>query len=169
MHLYSLMKNYVASNLWANEQYVNWLRPHPIELIEQIIPSSFPGIKGTLVHIWDTERFWLSVLEETPPPPSFRQHGFDGSTEAAYLGIVDQSRKFLDYLNSINEKELLKECKLDTPWVKGSLPKYEFVQHSINHSTYHRGQIVTMAHHLGIKGAPMTDYNFYNMMVKKNG
>jgi uncharacterized damage-inducible protein DinB len=38
--------------------------------------------------------------------------------------------------------------------------------HCMNHSTYHRGQIVTMGRNLGFTDAPMTDYNFYNVMAK---
>jgi len=36
------------------------------DLIEKEVASSFPGIRGTLIHIWDTERFWLSVIKRQP-------------------------------------------------------------------------------------------------------
>jgi uncharacterized damage-inducible protein DinB len=36
----------------------------------------------------------------------------------------------------------------------------------MNHSTYHRGQIITIGRNLGFTDAPMTDYNFYNIHGK---
>ncbi|WP_315819131.1 DinB family protein [Paraflavitalea speifideaquila] len=36
----------------------------------------------------------------------------------------------------------------------------------MNHSTYHRGQVVTIGHQVGLKDAPITDYMFYLLKVK---
>jgi len=69
----------------------------------------------------------------------------------------------------LSEADLLQEIHLDTPWVKGVLPRYEFIQHVFNHSTYHRGQAVSIGRMLGYEDAPMTDYNFYNMVALKRG
>ncbi len=63
------------------------------------------------------------------------------------------------------EDDLLEKVYLDTPWVKGEMPRYEFLQHVFNHSTYHRGQVVTIGRNIDITDAPMTDYNFFNMAL----
>jgi uncharacterized damage-inducible protein DinB len=168
MSLQKLMSNYADYNLWSNKTLVEWLKTKPAESLEKEIPSSFPGIIATIVHIWDTERFWLSILQETPPPPSFRMNGYSGTSEEALSGIVEHSTAFSNYIRSSTDETLLQESYLDTPWVKGQLPKYEFVQHAFNHSTYHRGQVITIGRNLGFTDAPMTDYNFYNMVTKKN-
>jgi len=40
--------------------------------------------------------------------------------------------------------------------------------HVINHGTYHRGQIITMARSLGVThGIPKTDYNLYLSEMRK--
>lgn len=169
MSLQKLMCNYADFNLWANKTLSEWLKTKPADLLDKEVPSSFPTIAKTVVHIWDTERFWLSVLKEEPPKPSFRQHAFEGTNEEAFTGLLNESEEFSKYIHSINDAELEKECYLDTPWVKGQLPKYEFIQHCMNHSTYHRGQIITIGRNVGITDAPMTDYNFYNMVGKKVG
>jgi len=47
--------------------------------------------------------------------------------------------------------------------------KYQLLlmpQHCINHGTYHRGQIITIARNIGITDPPTTDYNYYNMVLK---
>ncbi len=168
MSLQKLMSNYARFNFWANKAMSDWLRSKPSELLDREVPSSFSSIAKTLIHIWDTERFWLSVLKEVPPPPSFRHHSFEGTNEEAIAELTSNSSEFSTYVNSLTESNLAEECSLDTPWVKGRLPKYEFIQHCMNHSSYHRGQITTIGHHIGLTDAPMTDYNFYNMVVMKS-
>jgi len=66
------------------------------------VPSSFPGIIKTFVHIWDTERFWLSVLKATPPPTSFRQ-GFEGTNEEVLVGLIKHSEDFSNHVHSLNQ------------------------------------------------------------------
>jgi uncharacterized damage-inducible protein DinB len=163
-----LVKDYADFNLWANTKLVEWLKTKPPEKMEQEVPSSFPSLKKTLVHIWDTERFWLSVVKEEPPKPSFRQKGFDGTNDDVFNGILSHSEEFAKYVNSLSEASLIKDCYLDTQWVKGTRPKFEYIHHCMNHSTYHRGQAVTIGRNVGLTDAPMTDYNFYNFMVRKN-
>ncbi len=64
---------------------------------------------------------------------------------------------------AFEETDLLTELHLDTPWAKNRLPRYEYIVHVVNHSSFHRGQLVTMARQLGIdKDIPNTDYNIYN-------
>ena len=65
---------------------------------------------------------------------------------------------FLTYTND----KLTEEIELNMPWAKNKLSRYEYIMHVINHSTYHRGQVVTIARVLGIKeNIPATDYNFF--------
>jgi len=167
MSLQRIMSKYAGYNLWANRTLVTWLKTKPAGLLEQEVPSSFPSLVKTIVHIWDTERFWISVLKGVPPPPSFRFHNYNGTSEEAMESLVAQSEEFDNYIDTLWESDLMEECNLDTPWVKGTLPKYEFIQHCFNHSTYHRGQLITIGRNIGLTDAPMTDYNFYNMVTLK--
>lgn len=159
----SLMRRYVRYNLWANRKYVTWLEAKAPDLLERDIPSSFSSLKLTLLHIWDTERFWLSILQQVPYPKTFRD-GFDGSLSDVLHGIVEYSETFAAYVNQLSETEIQETVTLVTPWVEGTRPRFEFILHCMNHSTYHRGQIVTIGRNCGITDAPMTDYNFYLTM-----
>lgn len=61
------------------------------------------------------------------------------------------------------EAELITPLQLIMPWAKNNLSRYEYMMHVINHSTYHRGQIITMARAVGMGlGVPNTDYNIFN-------
>jgi len=163
----SLIFDYVCANQWAIETIVAWLKTKPADAIEKEILSSFPGIRGTLVHIWDTERFWLSVIKKQPAPPSFRFTGFDGALEEVFEGIQSTSKELAEFVTSLTGEELCETVDLDTPWVRGTKTRYEFIQHCINHSSYHRGQLVTIGHHVGFHNAPMTDFSFYLLIVKQ--
>jgi len=161
MSLEKLIHNYAAYNLWANETLVDWLETKPTALLCEGVTSSFPSIIKTLSHLWDTEKFWLAILRGSAKEP---WKEFNGPDDEVMPGLLSQSGAFFAYLTSMNEAELMEQCYLDAPWVQGHMPKYEFIQHCINHGAYHRGQIITIAHNVGITDPPMTDYNHYNMV-----
>lgn len=169
MSLKKLISNYASYNVWANQTLVEWLKTKPAESWTKAVASSFPSIHETIIHIWDTERFWLSVLKDEPAPPSFRHVKFEGTPEEAMQELLKLSNEFNSYIDAQWDTDLLEDCFLDTPWVKGTLPKYEFIQHAMNHSTYHRGQLITIGRNVGLTDAPMTDYNYYNMMLVHAG
>jgi uncharacterized damage-inducible protein DinB len=166
MSLKHLMINYAAYNAWANESYVNWLKNKPMEVLSQEIPSSQNSIVKTMSHILAVQEFWESVICETPLT-SGRYITQEFDAEEIFSTIVTQSKALVAFLETLSEEDFMKELHLDTPWVKGTKPRYEFIQHLFNHSTYHRGQVTTIGRNLGITDAPMTDYNFFNMALQK--
>ncbi|MFZ6012400.1 MAG: DinB family protein, partial [Bacteroidota bacterium] len=146
--LATLIKDYAAYNQWANKAIVDWLRTKPTDVFDKIVPSSFPSLRETLVHIWDCQRFWLAVVSERPIPPSFRLEGFHGTLEEVLTGIVEQSGEFTEYVNTLNDDVLLEDCHFSTKWVEGTKARFEFIHHCLNHSTYHRGQLVTIGRNI---------------------
>jgi len=164
--LLSQINDLAIYNLWANRTTVTWLGSKPQDLLTQPVPSSFPGIMGTLVHIWDVERTWLGLLQQAPVK-SFRAEGFDGTLEDVYEGILQQSEAIVTYTTSLSPEDLLEGCSFSLPYVGShTMPKAEILQHTLNHSTYHRGQVVTIGRNLGFTDAQMTDYMFYLLRVK---
>jgi uncharacterized damage-inducible protein DinB len=163
MSLEKLMHNYADYNLWANQTLTDWLSTKPAALLGKNVPSSYPSLAKTLSHLWDTEKFWLAVLQGSARQPWAE---FNGSDEEVITGLLRQSEAFCAYVKTLDEAALLEPCHLDATWLQGYMPKYEFIQHCINHGAYHRGQVITIARNLGITDPPMTDYNYYNMGVK---
>lgn len=159
----SLMKNYTNYNLWANTTLVEWLRTQDADLLEQHVPSSFPSIKATLVHIWQTERYWLSILQRTEPE---NYSEFTGNTEEALNGLLEKSAELAEFVNGLSEEYVEETTLIVNHWFQSDFQNLEYIMHAGNHSTYHRGQVITIARNLGLSGMPMTDYNFYNVMVK---
>jgi uncharacterized damage-inducible protein DinB len=157
------MHNYSDYNLWANLTLTDWLAKKPFDLLRKEVPSSYPSVFKTFSHLWDTERFWLGILQGSPKQP---WQEFSGDENKIIPGLLEQSKILSAYVKSLNETELLELCTIDAPWVNGRMPKYEFIQHCINHGAYHRGQIITIVRNVGITDPPMTDYNYYNMVIK---
>ena len=158
-----LMKNYADYNLWANATLINWLRTKPADVLAKEVPSSFNTIKATIVHIWKTQRYWLSVIKRSEPD------GFDeftGTLEDAFKGLVEQSDIFADYVKEMTSDSIEEATLVVSPWFQCDFQNFEYIMQVMNHSTYHRGQIITMGRNLGFTDAPMTDYNFYNIHGK---
>jgi len=158
-----LMKNYSNYNLWANATLINWLKTKPEKLVEQEVLSSFPSIKLTLLHIQATERYWLSVLNKT----EFLIDAIDYQTiDELYVGVLEQSVALADHVNAMNDNQLLDNTLIINPWFQCDFQNFDYIMQVMNHSTYHRGQIITIGRQLGFTDAPMTDYNFYNVRGK---
>jgi uncharacterized damage-inducible protein DinB len=158
--LTTLVRDYVAYNAWANRTLVNWLRTKSVELFDKEVASSFPSLKQTLIHIWDTERFWLSVIRQVPPPPSFRFHAYDGTLQELMDSLVNESEELVSYVGSLPDALLEEKIQLSTPWFQANRSRFEYIHHTMNHSTYHRGQLITIGRNGGLTDAPLTDYNY---------
>ncbi|MBK6264047.1 DinB family protein [Marivirga sp. S37H4] len=164
----TLISDYANYNYWANKQLADWLMTKPEEKIDQEIPSSFSSIRKTLLHMKDTQEFWLNVLREQQNIENEVSKGFDieMSVSEVFDSIIDQSGVMASVIENYSEAALTEEVITITPWFESTQPRYELIQHCMNHSTYHRGQIITITRNLGITDAPMTDFNFYLLQVK---
>lgn len=167
MNLAALLEDYAAYNVWANKQLVEWLKTKPSDVMDRDVPSSFPSLKHTLVHIWDTEKWWLGTLQQLNPESNYGRV-FSGALQEVFDGVVNQSEEFAAYVRSLTEASLLEECPFSIPYVGDFVrSRFEMIQHAMNHSTYHRGQLVTIGRNVGLEDAPMTDYMFYLLMAKQ--
>lgn len=156
-----LLRDFAAYNVWANTELVTWLIEQPDALLEQETPSSFPNIRQTLLHIWDVESSWLEDLMGLPNAASW-QEAFAGSTQELFAGLLGKSIEFEVYVQVLSPAELEASCTY--PRYDGALEtrtRVEIIQHCMNHSTYHRGQLVTMARQLGLTNLPETDFIKY--------
>lgn len=167
MGLQQQATNYTGYNLWANTLIVDWLKNKSPVVLEQQVPSSFPTIKQTLFHIWNTEDSWLCRMQGSKGRFGYF-HVFNETNEVLFDGVIEQSSRFLQFVQSLDESALSERNIFSIPYVGDfDLPQAELIQHCFNHSTYHRGQIVTMARTIGLTDPPPTDYILYVKAVDK--
>ena len=159
-----LMKNYANYNYWANTTLVSWLKAKPVAALEQEVLSSFPSIKLTLIHIWQTERYWLSIINNEAP---VTYNEFNGSVKDVFDALLKTSRELASLVNTMTDEKVQARTLIESPWFRCDFRNFEYIMHFANHSTYHRGQVITIGRTLGFTDAPMTDYNFYNIDGKE--
>ena len=161
--LADLIKNYSHYNYWANLTLIDWLKTKSSEALQKTIPSSFAGIELTLRHLWRTEEFWLDIIKDEKggahtdskvdvPEPTLIE---------LFDLLLENSLEFLHYAKQLDQDSLAKKIHVISPWFECNISRYEFILHTVNHSTYHRGQITSIGRRLGFTDAPMTDYNFF--------
>jgi uncharacterized damage-inducible protein DinB len=154
-----LLLQYVKYNLWANERLTDFICNNCTE--EQAyrdIVSSFSSVRQTLLHIWGAESFWLLRLNGTSPE-KWTWMEFEGTITELQKNILNNDR---DWVNFIGEADI---DFLSSEFSYKNLSGKEFtdkvsnaILHCMNHSTFHRGQLVTLLRQLGFTKLIPTDY-----------
>jgi uncharacterized damage-inducible protein DinB len=158
----SYFKDLMAYNIWANSKTISWLNTLTEEQWTRPQESSFPTIRDTALHVLGAEYIWLQRLcdvNETVWIPAV----FTGINAE----IIDAWQKA-----SLDLERFLETFKLENLWdtvtfkrINGEvkeLKNFEIFSHVVNHSTYHRGQLVTMLRQVGFTEVSSLDLmNFY--------
>jgi uncharacterized damage-inducible protein DinB len=157
-----LITSYAAYNLQANRQFVTWLQKQSNEQLLKEVASSFKGILPTLNHIWAIEEVWCADLFKNEDAVN-RYGAEDLNPQEVFDGLLRRSSVIAEKAGQLTEEQLNEVVHLKTPWFEANLNLYEYLQHLFNHGTYHRGQIITQAHILGLTDMPSTDFLFYRI------
>lgn len=164
MTLIDLLRDYARYNTWANQHMADWLQSGPEALITHETTSSFPTLRATLLHIWGAQDIWLRRLQgETPT--RFLADTFSGTNREMFEGLQAQSEAFAHFLEACPETFFQASTVYRN--LKGqafTTPNTEVILHCLQHSAYHRGQLVTMGRSLGLTNPPSTDYIAYSRL-----
>ncbi|MGZ3865941.1 MAG: DinB family protein [Bacteroidia bacterium] len=147
-------------NQWANKVLVSHVKTQTPELLEKPIGSSFETIKKTFMHIADAEHIWYSRLTDTPADKLPTKLGI-GIEAVAY-----EDQKMIDFIESKDDAYFAQSTTYKT--IKGdpfTNNNFAILTHLFNHSTFHRGQIVTMIRNSGFTGhIESTDFISYERL-----
>ncbi|MDP3911327.1 MAG: DinB family protein [Gemmatimonadales bacterium] len=130
------------------------------ELYVRDLKSSHGGIHGTLAHTVWAEHLWLTRWLGEPPPAVAQ--GKDLQDLAAVRTRFDRiEAERNDFLADLPETRL-DETRIVHPTGGGEYAHTfrQMFRHLVNHSSYHRGQVVTFLRQLG-KTPPSTDLILY--------
>lgn len=153
-----LFISYAAYNKWANDLLLNECLKLTKTQQEQVIESSFKSLFATWLHMWDAESIWWQRLqkhEQILIPSKI----LSPTMQEIATGMINLNGQWEDFIHAMNENEL--KASFTYKNLKGMLFSNEVwktVHHVMNHSTYHRGQIVTMLRQLGVTQIPQSDY-----------
>lgn len=157
----TLWTDFAKYNLWANRQFATLFSSLGEGAANKAIVSSFPSVKLTLLHIWDAEMIWLDRLQDKRRK-GFPSENFNGSINEVINGWLACSQRFCDFLEQSSASFFEERKRFNTfdgtAWTQTA---WQMIQHCLNHSTFHRGQLVVMARQLGLDKIPSTDIIYY--------
>jgi uncharacterized damage-inducible protein DinB len=156
-----LLSNYTKYNHWANDRVCNILKNADHTILDMETKSSFSTIRKTMYHIWDAETIWYKRLngDSLTYWPSTK---FSGTFDEFTWQFLADSLLLNSFVNQKTYMELLGIIEYNsTRGEKFRNMIASLIQHCINHSTFHRGQVYTMLRTNGVTGLKSIDYITY--------
>jgi uncharacterized damage-inducible protein DinB len=153
-----LLQLYAQYNVWANKIITEQINQLSEEQLHKEIASSFASIYKTILHLMDVESIWwqrLKLAEHVEWP----SRTFNGSFDELSKKLSQLSQQWEEWIGNANEANITHVFAYqNSKKEQFKQPVYEALLHLFNHQTYHRGQVVTMLHQLGIEKIPATDF-----------
>jgi uncharacterized damage-inducible protein DinB len=145
---------------WANHLALDAAERLSDEQQKYDFKISHGSVHGTLAHMAGAEWIWLERWRGTSPLRIWTAEDFvDIPAIRARWRWIEEERQAL--LDSLGEEELGSDLSYRN--LKGepfTLPLVAQMQHVVNHSTQHRGQVVGMIRQLGVQ-PPAVDLLYY--------
>lgn len=154
-------------NIWANDIFHSWFEKLSSEQWDQPITSSFNSIAETALHVTAAETVWLDRLNQAENPRLLAVT-FKGSKKELQDQWKKTSAELKSFIEIFNETKMQESISFKRP--DGNtyeLAYYKIFGHVFNHSTYHRGQFVTMLRQAGFTDISSTDLSSYFWRKKK--
>ncbi len=143
------IKTLHAFNAWASNRIFEATASLPPDQYMRDMKSSHGHIHGTLLHMVGAEKMWLARWQDKAEPflaakdaPSheelfalWQRVGFD---MAKFLGTLTDKKLQGTFVMKMSNGATFEHIL------------WQAFQHVVDHSTYHRGQIVTMLRQLGM-------------------
>jgi uncharacterized damage-inducible protein DinB len=137
--------------VWANHRVMRAAATLSEDDFKRDLKSSHGGVRGTLTHTMGAEWIWLERWKGTSPPRGIDEGEFPTilALRERWTAIDEHRASWFANLPEAATTEVLAYKTLDGRPYEGVL--WQLVQHVVNHSTYHRGQVITMLRQLGAK------------------
>ncbi len=145
-----------AYNRWANARLLAAASLLSSELLVKDLGTSYRSVFGTLRHIAWGEWLWLARWQERAATDQSPLDCEDLTTlHSRWSDIQREQTQFIAHLVPAAFKRLISyENPVGTRW---TYSLQHMLQHVVNHSTYHRGQVASMLRQVGAT-APATDF-----------
>jgi uncharacterized damage-inducible protein DinB len=140
-----------AYNAWANRALFDALVLLPAEAYFRDLRSSHGGIHGTLCHIVWVEQLYLTRWLGRPNPatPQGRDLASLALARTRWEEIEGERAAWLAHLRAPRLDDVITVQPTTGGEYRHSFA--EMFRHVVDHSSYHRGQIITLLRQLGVK------------------
>jgi uncharacterized damage-inducible protein DinB len=143
------IRDLYAYNRWANARSLESASAVSFEDFTKEVGGSFASLRGTLAHMYGAEWIWLERWRGNSPRtlPFALDFPAVEAIRLRWQEVEREQTEFLDALHPDRLGEVISYVNL-----KGeafAYPLGRMLQHVVNHSTYHRGQVATLLRQLG--------------------
>ncbi len=150
-----------AYTRWADNKAMSWLAAIDDEQWELSNPSSFGSVRQTAIHVASAEKIWVDFWKGATTPV-FLSAVFSGSKDDLIAIWQKASDDLVHFISNYPDQELDMPVNFVYPnGTVGQIPFYQSFAHIANHSTYHRGQLVTLLRQAGYSDFTSTDLATY--------
>jgi uncharacterized damage-inducible protein DinB len=155
-----------AYNAWANNRIFEAVEALPPEQYLTDMKSSHGGIHGTLVHMVGAEKVWLGRWQG-------REEPFMTAADAPTLKTLHEvweknGFETAKYLGTLTDKKLLESFTMKTAKGESFMHiLWQTIQHLVDHSSYHRGQVITLMRQLGVTPPSTGLIRFYRETARR--
>lgn len=151
---------HVRYNRWASRRTLESVAALTAEERARDLKSSYGGVHGTLVHIYQADRIWFARLQGEPtgslaafaPPAEWDAFVQD------WTAHLDHFVAWAEKLDDAGWRRVV--AYRDTKGNAYETPVYQILLHLANHNSYHRGQVTAFLRQLGHTPVA-TDLIFY--------
>lgn len=148
-------------NIWANDKLIGWLLQISVEQFEQPLIGSFKNIYETTLHMVAAEKIWHERLVNNVS--EWLGITFEGDRAMMLETWKRTSNDLRQYIFDVSEEELTEKFAFFTrDGTHFYMERYKALAHAFNHSTFHRGQLITLLRQVGFTDVSTTDLiNYY--------
>ena len=154
----TILLNYLQYNHWANEKMCKYLSGVEEAEILANKQAEYQTIKKVILHIADAEQTWLARLNGKNIAHMHNLDAGKGFAEICKI-IRSNSADFIDLISAQEDEFFLSSTEYIN--LKGktfSQNNSEIILHCMNHSTFHRGQVMCMLRHVGYTDQSASDF-----------
>jgi len=150
-------------NHWANARVFDTLSRLMPEQYEREMKSGYCSVRDTMVHLISAEWIWLMRVNGNSPTALWSPIDFPtiSRLKERWVELTGEHEKFF---SGLTEEQLKTPITyVNTQGETFTYLLWQILQHVVNHSSYHRGQITTMLRQLHAEPIATDFLLFYDM------
>jgi uncharacterized damage-inducible protein DinB len=142
-------------NRWANRRILESASRLTPDQFTRDLQSSHRSVRDTLAHILAAEWIWLERWKGASPGSLLNPSDFS-AIESLQSRWMEIERDYSEFIGGLTDELLSTVISYrNTRGEDWAYPLGQMLQHVMNHSTYHRGQITTLLRQLGAEVMPV--------------
>lgn len=138
-----------AFNRWANAQVLDAVSHLEPQQLTEDLSTSHHSVQGTLTHILAAEWIWMRRCRGISPTALLDAADFPDldSLRVRWIEVEREQKALVDELREEDLERVLSYT--NTKGEQWEYPLGQILQHVVNHSSYHRGQVIGMLRQIG--------------------